>query len=61
MRVVVGRIVAKRFSGIALRLIMLLGVGLMLGACSKCDIPTPWEKSISKNTLGSCHDEPKLQ
>jgi hypothetical protein len=61
MRVAVGRIVAKRFSSIVLRLFMLLGFSLILGACSKCDIPTPWEKSISKNTPGSCHDEPKPQ
>ena len=40
---------------------MLLGFSLILGACSKCDIPTPWEKSLSKNTPGSCHDEPKPQ
>jgi hypothetical protein len=61
MQCVMGWIVAKGFSSIALRLVVLLGVGLTLGACSKCDIPTPWENSISKNTPGSCHDEPRPQ
>jgi hypothetical protein len=54
-------IVTKRLSNMSWRLFILLGLGLVLGACTKCDIPTPWENSLSKNTPGSCHDEPKPQ
>jgi hypothetical protein len=52
---------------IASRLVLLLAVGLALGACSKCDIPT-WpqpEPSLPQKALAllstlmpqSCHDE----
>jgi hypothetical protein len=34
-------------------LVAVLGVGLALGACTKCDVPT-W-------TPSSCHDGPKPQ
>jgi hypothetical protein len=44
---------------IQLQLLMLVGFGLLLGACSKCDVPTPWEHSIHQP--GSCHDGPALQ
>jgi hypothetical protein len=42
-----------------LRLLVLLGFGLMLGACSKCDFPTPWEHSSAGSTPAACHDSPQ--
>jgi hypothetical protein len=48
-----------RLSSVPLRLLVLLGFGLLLGACSKCDVPTPWEHSIHQP--GSCHDGPEPQ
>jgi hypothetical protein len=50
---------AMRTNYVALRLLILLGFGLMLGACSKCDIPTPWEHIIHQP--GSCHGGPEPQ
>jgi hypothetical protein len=50
-----------RFAGRpALRLILLLGVGLMLGACSKCDVPT-WQHSSAGAAPAACHDGPQPQ
>ncbi len=49
---------ARQLRSVALRLLILLGLGLALGACSKCDVPTPWEH---KTTPGSCHDGPQPQ
>jgi hypothetical protein len=43
------------------RLAALLAFGLMLGACSKCDVPTPWEHSSAGNTPAACHTEPAPQ
>jgi hypothetical protein len=43
------------------RLAALLAFGLMLGACSKCDIPTPWEHSSAGNAPAACHAEPAPQ
>jgi hypothetical protein len=45
----------------ALRLAALLAFGLMLGACSKCDVPTPWEHSSAGHTPAACHTEPAPQ
>jgi hypothetical protein len=56
---------ADHISGIAragaplLRLVALLGLGLMLGACSKCDVPTPWWHG--SDVPASCHSEPPAQ
>jgi hypothetical protein len=44
-----------------LRLLVLAGWALTLGACSKCDIPTPWEHSSAGATPAACHDTPKPQ
>jgi hypothetical protein len=43
----------------ALRLV-LLGVGLILGACSKCDVPT-WQHSSTGTTPAACHGGPQPQ
>jgi hypothetical protein len=43
------------------RLAALLAFGLLLGACSKCDVPTPWEHSSAGNTPAACHNEPAPQ
>jgi hypothetical protein len=42
----------------ALRLLIILGFGLMLGACSKCDVPT-WMPNPS--APHACHDGPSPQ
>jgi len=39
-----------------LDLCILLGFGLMLGACTKCDVPT-W-RSDAGSTPAACHDAP---
>lgn len=44
-----------------IRLAALLAFGLMLGACSKCDVPTPWEHSSAGTTPAACHTEPAPQ
>jgi hypothetical protein len=44
----------------ALRLALLLGAGLMLGACSKCDVPT-WQHSSAGAVPAACHDGPQPQ
>jgi hypothetical protein len=50
-----------RFAGQpALRLALLLGVGLMLGACSKCDVPG-WQHSDAGAAPAACHDGPQPQ
>ena len=47
--------------GIAmLRLLTLLSFGLMLGACTKCDVPT-WQHSSSGDAPVACHDSPAPQ
>jgi hypothetical protein len=45
----------------ALRLLALIGFGLMLGACSKCDVPTPWQHGSAGNIADACHDGPAPQ
>jgi hypothetical protein len=47
--------------GIALlRLLALLGFAFMLGACTKCDVPT-WQHSSNGATPAACHDSPAPQ
>jgi hypothetical protein len=43
-----------------LRLLALLGFGLMLGACTKCDVPT-WQHSSAGDAPVACHDSPAPQ
>jgi hypothetical protein len=43
-----------------LRLLPLLGFVLMLGACTKCDVPT-WQRSSSGDAPVACHDSPAPQ
>jgi hypothetical protein len=46
--------------GAMLRLLALLGFGLMLGACTKCDVPT-WQHSSTGGAPAACHDSPAPQ
>ena len=39
-----------------LRLIVFLGFGLMLGACTKCDVPG-WQRSESGAAPLACHSD----
>jgi len=43
-----------------LRLLALVGFALMLGACTKCDVPT-WQHSSSGDAPVACHDSPTPQ
>ena len=43
-----------------LRLLALLGFVLMLGACTKCDVPS-WQHSSSGDAPVACHDSPAPQ
>jgi hypothetical protein len=53
---------AARPAAPLLRLVALLTFGLMLGACSKCDVPNPWwHQSGAGNTPAACHSEPAPQ
>jgi hypothetical protein len=49
-----------RHSGAMLRLFALLGFALMLGACTKCDVPN-WQHSSSGDAPVACHDSPAPQ
>jgi len=42
------------------RLAAVLGIGLLLGACSKCDVPT-WQRSSLDGAPAACHDGPPAQ
>jgi hypothetical protein len=46
--------------GTMLRLLALLGFTLMLGACTKCDVPN-WQHSSTGDTPVACHDSPAPQ
>jgi len=46
--------------GATLRLLALLGFGLMLGACTKCDVPA-WQHSSTGDAPVACHDSPAPQ
>jgi hypothetical protein len=46
--------------GATLRLVALLGFGLMLGACTKCDVPA-WQHSSTGDAPVACHDSPAPQ
>jgi hypothetical protein len=46
--------------GAMLRLLALLGFGLTLGACTKCDVPA-WQHSSTGDAPVACHDSPALQ
>ena len=46
--------------GAMLRLLALLGFALMLGACTKCDVPT-WQRSSTGDAPVACHDSPAPQ
>jgi hypothetical protein len=43
-----------------LRLLPLLGFALMLGACTKCDVPA-WQHSSTGDAPVACHDSPAPQ
>jgi hypothetical protein len=49
-----------RRSGIAMQFLALLGFALMLGACTKCDVPT-WQRSSNGDAPVACHDSPAPQ
>jgi hypothetical protein len=46
--------------GATLRLLALLGFALMLGACTKCDVPA-WQHSSTGDAPVACHDSPAPQ
>ncbi len=46
--------------GATLRLLALLGFALMLGACTKCDVPA-WQHSSTGEAPVACHDSPAPQ
>jgi hypothetical protein len=46
--------------GTLLRFLALLGFALMLGACTKCDVPA-WQRSSSGEAPVACHDSPAPQ
>jgi hypothetical protein len=50
----IGRLAAERM----MRLVVALGLGLALGACSKCDVPTWMPNAPAPH---SCHDGPSPQ
>ena len=50
----------SRCGGAVLRLLALLGFALMLGACTKCDVPT-WQHSSTGDAPVACHDSPAPQ
>lgn len=51
--------VARNAGGRAAGMLMLLGIAGMLGACSKCDVPTPWEHGSLGSTPAACHAAPQ--
>jgi hypothetical protein len=51
--------IAGQHGRTALRLLIVLGFGLSLGACDKCHIPT-WPKSSADGVPLSCHSDAPL-
>jgi hypothetical protein len=49
------RLVANALTWMA-RLLVVAGVGLMLGACTKCDVPT-WPPASAAAVPLSCHSD----
>jgi hypothetical protein len=49
-----------RRGGTMLRFLALLGFALMLGACTKCDVPA-WQHSSTGDAPVACHDSPAPQ
>jgi hypothetical protein len=50
----------RRCGTALLRLLPLLGFALMLGACTKCDVPA-WQHSSTGDAPVACHDSPAPQ
>lgn len=40
-------------------MLALLGFAATLGACSKCDVPTPWEHGSLGGNPAACHAAPQ--
>jgi hypothetical protein len=43
-----------------LRLVLVVGFAVALGACSKCDVPT-WQPSRTPGSPASCHGDTPVQ
>ena len=50
----------RHCGAVLLRLLPLLGFALMLGACTKCDVPA-WQHSSTGDAPVACHDLPAPQ
>ena len=46
---------------LAIRLLAVAALGLLLGACSKCDVPDFWHHDTPTAAPQSCHDGPAVQ
>jgi hypothetical protein len=53
-------VVPRRGGDRMFRLLVAVGFGLMLGACSKCDMPT-WHSSSTGMFPVACHEGPSPQ
>jgi hypothetical protein len=51
---------APRGARVAVALVVAIGAGLMLGACTKCDVPN-WFPNKPGQSPQSCHDAPAPQ
>jgi hypothetical protein len=52
--------IARFAGGRLLRLVVVIGVGMALGACSKCDVPT-WQPNRAPGSPLSCHGDAPVQ
>jgi hypothetical protein len=43
-----------------LRLVLVVGLAMALGACSKCDVPT-WQPNLTPGSPASCHGDTPVQ
>jgi len=43
-----------------LRLLLVVGFAVALGACSKCDVPT-WQPNRTPGSPASCHGDTPMQ